>query len=64
VDDQENELGVNCVAVPVYLDGLPEPAGAISVSGVTFRCPLESLIAAVPDIQATIRRHLGCNAVA
>lgn len=63
IDDQENELGVNCVAIPVLLDGSSEPAGAISLSGVTFRCPLDTLVAAVPEIRETIRRHLGHDAV-
>ena len=48
IDDQENEIGINCVAMPVYLDGSTTPAGAVSVSAVTFRCPLERLIDAVP----------------
>lgn len=61
-DDQENELGVNCVAVPIFLAGSPEPTGAISVSAVTFRCPLDTLVKAVPDIRETIQRHLGRNA--
>jgi DNA-binding IclR family transcriptional regulator len=63
-DDQESELGVNCVAIPIFLDGSPEPSGAISVSAVSFRCPLDTLVAAVPEIRETIRRHLGVNAVA
>jgi DNA-binding IclR family transcriptional regulator len=63
VDDQENELGVNCVAIPIFTDGSLTPAGAISISAVTFRCPLGTLVAAVPDIRAAIARHLGPNAV-
>jgi IclR family transcriptional regulator, acetate operon repressor len=63
IDDQENEVGVNCLAVPVHVDGSMRPVGAISLSAVTFRCPLERLIQAVPDIRATIRAHLGQNAL-
>jgi IclR family acetate operon transcriptional repressor len=63
VDDQENEVGVNCVAIPIYLDGSTEPVGAISVSGVSFRCPLDTLVAAIPDIRASVQRHLGPGAV-
>ena len=40
IDDEENELGINCVAVPVYLEGSAVPSGAVSVSAVRFRCPL------------------------
>jgi IclR family transcriptional regulator, acetate operon repressor len=58
-DDQENELGVNCVAIPVHLDGSALPSGAISVSAVSFRCPLAKLVDAVPDIRAMIAAQLG-----
>ena len=63
IDDQENEVGVNCVAIPIHLDGSATPSGAISVSAVTFRCPLERLVAAVPDIRDTIARTLGPHAL-
>lgn len=55
VDNQENELGVNCVAVAVSIPGAPP--GAVSVSGLTHRRPLDSLVHAVPAIQAIIARH-------
>jgi IclR family acetate operon transcriptional repressor len=54
VDDQENELGVNCLAVPVHLDGSRTPSGAISVSGLAFRCPLSRLEAAHAEISALV----------
>ena len=63
IDDQENEIGVNCVAMPIHLDGSATPSGAISVSAVTFRCPLERLVDAVPAIRETITRMLGPNAL-
>ncbi len=63
VDNQESEVGVNCVAFAIYLDGSLVPVGAISVSAVTFRCPLDRLIDDVPEITATIRRHLGAGAL-
>lgn len=63
VDDQENELGVNCVALVIYLDGSAEPTGAISLSAVAFRTPLAQLVASIPDIRATIVRHLGAGAL-
>jgi DNA-binding IclR family transcriptional regulator len=59
VDDQESDVGVNCVAFAVHLDGATVPTGAISVSAVTFRCPLEQLIERVPEIRSIIARHLG-----
>jgi IclR family acetate operon transcriptional repressor len=57
VDDQENEVGVNCVAVPVHSDDRAAPAGAISVSALAFRIPLDQLIADLPTIQAIVRRE-------
>ena len=42
IDNQENEIGVNCVAIPIHLDGSATPSGAISVSAVTFRFPWSS----------------------
>ncbi|GAA1973699.1 IclR family transcriptional regulator [Microbacterium pumilum] len=63
IDNQENEIGVNCVAIPIHLDGSTTPSGAVSVSAVTFRCPLEQLVGAVPDIRATIAQTLGPNAL-
>ncbi len=63
IDDQENEVGINCVAVPIYLDGSASPTGAISISAVRFRTPLESLVDAVPAIRGTLARHLGDNAL-
>ncbi|MEV4018613.1 IclR family transcriptional regulator [Nonomuraea angiospora] len=44
VDDQENEPGVNCVAVLAYLTSPTVPSGAVSVSGLAYRTPLKSLV--------------------
>jgi DNA-binding IclR family transcriptional regulator len=57
VDDQESEVGVNCVALPVFLGG--GRLGAISISGLTYRRSLDSLVEAVPAIRTAIERHLG-----
>jgi IclR family acetate operon transcriptional repressor len=54
MDDQESEVGVNCLAVPVFL-GLPTiPSGAVSISAVAYRTPLETLIEQVPRIQRLV----------
>ncbi len=63
VDDQENEVGINCVAIPIYLDGAVAPAGAISISAVSFRTPLAALVDIVPEVTEAIRAHLGAQAV-
>ncbi|MFJ9633920.1 IclR family transcriptional regulator [Streptomyces sp. NPDC101175] len=54
VDDQENELGVNCVALPVYADVPTVPTGSVSVSGVAFRTPLSDLTDAVEEIRGLL----------
>ena len=58
VDDQESEVGVNCVALAVPLSG--GRRGAISISGLTYRRSLESLVPApnpsiCEDLQGFVR---------
>ena len=55
-DDQENEVGVNCVALPVYATSPSTPAGAVSVSGLTYRTPLLALVDAVDEIRHVLGR--------
>ena len=50
-DDQENEPGVNCLAVPVWLASARVPSGAVSVSALAYRTPLGVLVDAVPEIR-------------
>lgn len=54
VDEEENEPGVNCVAVPAYLNSPAVPSGAISVSGLAYRTPLDRLVADLPAIRAIV----------
>lgn len=63
VDDQENELGVTCLAVPVRLDGSATPTGAISVSGLAFRCPLSRLEESFGQIAGIVEESLGAGTV-
>ncbi|MFD5128913.1 IclR family transcriptional regulator [Streptomyces olindensis] len=51
LDDQENETGVHCVALPVYAAAPTVPTGAISVSAVAYRTPLSTLTDAVEEIR-------------
>lgn len=53
-DDQENEPGVNCLAVPAYLTSPTAPSGAISISGLAYRTPLDKLVADLPAIHAIV----------
>ncbi len=54
VDDEENELGIVCLAVPAYLTSTSTPSGAVSVSAVRFRTPLSALRDAVDEIRAVV----------
>lgn len=56
VDDNENEPGINCLAVPVYLSSPKTPSGAISVSALAHRTPLTVLVDAVDEITALIHK--------
>jgi DNA-binding IclR family transcriptional regulator len=54
IDDQENEPGVNCVAVPAFLTSKVVPSGAVSVSAMAYRTPLLQLVDAVEDIRRIV----------
>lgn len=56
-DDQESEMGVNCLAVPIFLDSSDVPTGAVSVSGLTFRTPLPLLVDRLDAVRDIIRKH-------
>jgi len=58
IDDQENELGINCIAVPVFGTSSVMPAGAISVSALRFRYPLERLVQSAPALAARVNSAL------
>lgn len=58
VDHEENERGVGCVAVPVYIGPGPSPTGAVSVTALLHRTDLETLVAGVDDIRAILRESL------
>jgi IclR family acetate operon transcriptional repressor len=54
VDDQENEPGIVCVAVPAFLTSPTRPGGAVSISAPASRTPLAALVEQVPAIRATV----------
>lgn len=56
-DDQENETGINCLAVPIFLTSRTVPSGAISVSALTYRTPLARLVDEVPVIRMIVDRR-------
>lgn len=59
IDDQETEVGVNCIAVPLFLSPGSPASGAISVSGLAYRRSTESLVSNVGTIRRIIESHIG-----
>lgn len=51
VDDQENEPGINCIAVRVVT---PSGEGALSVSALAYRTPLATLVDRVDELRAVV----------
>ena len=58
VDDQENEPGVNCIALPAFLTSPTMPSGAISISALAYRTPLSILIGDLPAIRLIIEGNV------
>jgi IclR family transcriptional regulator, acetate operon repressor len=58
-DREESEPGINCLAFPLFLTSSSRPDGAISVTAIAQRLPLERLIAGVDDARAIVRKKLG-----
>ena len=62
IDHEENEAGVGCVALPVFLGPGPQPSGAVSVTTIMRRTPLETLIEQIGEIREILRSHLPAGA--
>jgi len=56
VDNQENEPGIVCVAVPVFLTSPTRPSGAVSLPRLLTGLRCRVLVDQVPVILATIDR--------
>jgi IclR family acetate operon transcriptional repressor len=59
IDDEESELGINCIAFPLFRASPSIASGAISVAALQHRLGLAELESAADDIRATIHEHLG-----
>ena len=59
IDDQENEIGVNCVALPIFLEPGRPVSGAVSISGLVYRRSMGSLIGSVDIMRGIVEAHLG-----
>ena len=54
IDNQENELQINCVAIPVFLTSPSKPDGAVSISAMAYRTPLAELQEGIPVIKEVL----------
>ena len=59
LDDEEDELGVVCFAIPLFFGHPGRPSGAISISSVTTQMTRDKLTAASDEIEKIVRSHLG-----
>jgi IclR family acetate operon transcriptional repressor len=59
LDREESDPGITCIAFPIFLAGPGRPTGAISVSALASRTPLEALIDRAEQIVGVISTHLG-----
>jgi IclR family acetate operon transcriptional repressor len=59
LDDEESELGINCIAFPLYRASPAVPSGAISVAALSHRVPLDALARDAEAMREVIHRHLG-----
>lgn len=62
-DRQESDVGIVCIAFPVFLGSPVLPSAAVSVAALAQRTPLRKLTAAADEIRAMIASHLGAAAV-
>lgn len=59
LDLQENDLGIVCIALPLFLDSPSRPTGAISISAVVSRTTPQDLVAWLPRIREIVTEELG-----
>lgn len=62
-DRQESEVGIVCIAFPVFLGSPGQPSAAVSVTALAQRTPLRRLTSAAGEIREMIASHLGPAAV-
>ena len=63
VDRQESEVGIVCIAFPVFLGSPLLPSAAVSVAALAQRTPLRKLTGAADEIRAMIASQLGTAAI-
>jgi DNA-binding IclR family transcriptional regulator len=58
IDNEENEGGVGCVALPIFIGPGPKPSGAVSVTSLLQRTSLDTLKAGVEEMKAIVNSHI------
>lgn len=61
LDLEENELGIVCVAFPLFLGSPTRPAGAISISAVSSRTGIDDLVSRIPELRRIVTEELGAQ---
>ncbi|HYI54538.1 MAG TPA: IclR family transcriptional regulator [Microlunatus sp.] len=64
LDLEENDLGIVCIAFPLFLDSPSVPAGALSISAVSSRTSPAELIAQAEMIRGIVSEELGDRVLA
>jgi DNA-binding IclR family transcriptional regulator len=59
LDAEESEVGINCIAFPLFLDHPTRPTGAVSVAALAHRTALAQLEEAAAEVRGLIERTLG-----
>ncbi len=59
LDLEENDLGIVCLALPLFLHSPVRPTGALSISAVASRTSADALIAQEPEIRRIVVEELG-----
>jgi DNA-binding IclR family transcriptional regulator len=59
LDREESEIGIHCVALPIFIGSHKRPTGALSVSAIAARTPMNKLLEVVPEMRRLVRERLG-----
>jgi IclR family acetate operon transcriptional repressor len=57
LDAEENEPGINCIALPVFFSSPNTPSGAVSISALSYRTPLGTLVDDLEAIRSIVSDH-------
>lgn len=63
LDNQELDVGVVCIAFPLFLASPKVPSSAVSIASILHRTTLEELVDAAAEIRELINEHFGTDDV-